>query len=53
MNLSKQIAMTNKDGINGSCHVDMFGFLNKSCPYNYTINGESGYINVTSTLREE
>lgn len=53
MNLSKQIAMTNKDSINGSCYVAIFDFLNISCPYNCTINGESGYINVTSTLREE
>ena len=53
INISRQIASNNRDDVNGSHYVDIFGFLNQSCPFVYTINRESGYINVTSTLREE
>ena len=53
INLARQIAAKNRNDVNSSCYVDIFDFLNKSCPYKYTINRESGYINLTSTLREE
>lgn len=56
INAAKHIAYINKDSRDNelaSTYVDMFEFLIQKCPFNYDIEGESGYITVKLIPRKE